>query len=221
LVLVAGAGIADATIPDSGRDINTCFKPSDATKTGGATLNVVDSESGATCKADETTLTFNQQGPPGPQGPQGDPGLQGPTGPPGPPGTGVTQIDPVRVAANQSEVLLTAGPFTLTAVCRIDWQPPAPVPIIDLATINVSTTQDNTAVASETGTVAMREIDAGQTASVIGAGGPATANVLSFGTSSFYVLAPDGTRLGGQLAAGVNLTNQVDSCVFSGYVVTG
>jgi hypothetical protein len=155
-------------------------------------------------------LTLNQQGPPGPQG---DPGPRGPAGADGPPGAGVTRIDLVRVAANQSEVLLTVGPLTLTAFCRIDFQPPAPVPIIDLATINVSTTQDNTAVVSETGPLG-REIDAGQTASVIATGGPGAENPLGFATSSFYLLAPDGTGLGGQLAAGVNLTNQVDSCVF-------
>ena len=35
LVLVVGAGIAYATIPDSGGVIHTCFKPNDASKAGG------------------------------------------------------------------------------------------------------------------------------------------------------------------------------------------
>jgi hypothetical protein len=72
--LALAGGIAYATIPDSERVIHSCFKPSDATKPGGAALSVIDSDSGATCKPGETALTFNQQGPPGPQGPQGDPG---------------------------------------------------------------------------------------------------------------------------------------------------
>jgi len=134
------------------------------------------------CRSNETALDWAIQGP------------QGPPGPPGPPGTGVTQIDPVTVAGNQSEVLLTAGSFTLTAVCRIDFQPPAPVPIIDQATINVSTTQDNTAVAGGTGAPG-REIDPGQTAAVIAPGGPGAEDPLSFATAPFFVLAPDGTRL--------------------------
>src|SRR5436190_16480841 len=61
--LALAGGIAYATIPDSGRVIHTCFKPTDATKAGGAALTVVDSESGATCKTGDTALTFNQQGP--------------------------------------------------------------------------------------------------------------------------------------------------------------
>jgi hypothetical protein len=90
LVLGAGAGIAYATIPDSGGVIHVCFKPSDAIKAGGAALAVVDSEGGATCKEGDTALPLNQQGPPGPQGPQGVPGPEGPQGPAGsqgPPGS--------------------------------------------------------------------------------------------------------------------------------------
>jgi hypothetical protein len=81
--LALAGGVAYATIPDSGGVIHACFKPGDATKLGGAALTVVDSESGATCKAGDTALTFNQQGPPGPQG---APGAQGPAGPEGPQG---------------------------------------------------------------------------------------------------------------------------------------
>ncbi len=83
VVFPLAAGIAYATIPDSGGVIHTCFKSIDATKLGGAALSVVDSESGATCKAGDTALTFNQQGPPGPQGPQGPQGDTGPQGPQG------------------------------------------------------------------------------------------------------------------------------------------
>lgn len=152
---------------------------------GSKLVRIVDANEN--CRSNETALDWAIQGPPGP------------------PGTGVAQIGPVRVAGNQSEVLLTAGPLTLTGVC---W--------IDLAFINVSTTQDNTVVAGIAAIgIPGREIDPGQTASVIAVG------ALRFATNSFYVLAPDGTSLGGQLAAGVNLTDQVDSCVFTGYVVTG
>jgi hypothetical protein len=79
--LALAGGIAYAAIPDSGGVIHTCFKSSDATKLGGAPLSVVDSESGAMCKAADTALTFNQQGPPGDPGPKGDPGPQGDSGP--------------------------------------------------------------------------------------------------------------------------------------------
>jgi hypothetical protein len=111
--LTLGGGIAFATVPDSGEVIHACFKQIDATKLGGATLSVVDSESGATCKVGETALTFNQQGLPGPQGVQGDPGTpgaQGLQGDPGTPGAQGPQGDPGpsdAYSARQGSVTLT------------------------------------------------------------------------------------------------------------------
>ena len=90
-VLVAGGGVALATIPDSGGVISGCY----AKRDGG--LRVIDAPS-ALCKSSETALTWNKTGPQGskgdsgPQGPKGDQGAQGPqglkgnTGPAGPAG---------------------------------------------------------------------------------------------------------------------------------------
>lgn len=89
VAVVVGAvasGIALGAIPDSGSIVHTCYKTGDATKSGGAALSVIDSETGATCKSGETELPIGAQGPQGPQGPegpQGDPGPQGPQGPQG------------------------------------------------------------------------------------------------------------------------------------------
>jgi hypothetical protein len=69
--LALAGGVAYATIPDAAGVIHTCYKPGDATKVGGASLSVVDSESGGTCKTGDTALTFNQQGPQGRQGERG------------------------------------------------------------------------------------------------------------------------------------------------------
>jgi len=86
LGLASTGGIALATIPDSGGVIHACFKPNDATRPGGASLFVVDSERGGSCRAGDSALTFNQQGPQGPRGPQGPQGSTGPQGPAGPQG---------------------------------------------------------------------------------------------------------------------------------------
>jgi len=149
--LALAGGIAYATIPDSGGVIHTCFKGSDATKPGGATLSIVDSESGATCKTGDTGLTFNQQGPPGPQGdpgpqgpagPQGDPGPQGPAGPPGPSGALANLFQSSRFAsvdsyAGQDIVLqmgsLPAGSYALDLTVAVGGGAgPSSLPVRDL-----------------------------------------------------------------------------------------
>src|SRR6266545_2596098 len=66
VALAVGGAVAYASIPDAGGSIHSCFKPTDATKVGGAALSVIDSENGGACKAGDTALTFNQQGPTGP-----------------------------------------------------------------------------------------------------------------------------------------------------------
>jgi hypothetical protein len=60
-----------ASIPDSSGIIHGCYQSTLGT------LRVIDSNAGATCRAAETVLNWNQTGPQGPQGPQG------PTGPSG------------------------------------------------------------------------------------------------------------------------------------------
>lgn len=81
-LVVGGAGIAYAAIPDPDGTIHGCVNQA-------GVLRVIDPAAGDTCKGSETTLDFNQQGqvgPPGPAGPSGPPGPQGPTGPAGPAG---------------------------------------------------------------------------------------------------------------------------------------
>jgi hypothetical protein len=77
LMLLLGAGIAYAAIPDDNGVIHGCY-----TNRGGI-LSVIDPSAGQHCSALQTPIDWNQQGPKGdtgPQGPQGDPGPQGPPG---------------------------------------------------------------------------------------------------------------------------------------------
>jgi hypothetical protein len=70
-----GFGIAHATIPDGNGVIHACYLNSDGR------LRVVNDP--ASCKRDETALSWSQTGPQGPQGPVGPSGPQGPQGAPG------------------------------------------------------------------------------------------------------------------------------------------
>jgi type VI protein secretion system component Hcp len=78
--LVAGS-VAFASIPGSGGVINGCYEK------GSGKLRVTDTETNKPkpCTADETALSWNQQGPQGETGPQGVPGPAGPQGPAGGP----------------------------------------------------------------------------------------------------------------------------------------
>jgi hypothetical protein len=81
--------VAYASIPDSGGIIHGCYQQ----YTGA--LRVIDTAKSA-CKVAETSLDWNQTGPPGPKGdqgipgPKGDPGIPGTPGVPGPPGASGT-----------------------------------------------------------------------------------------------------------------------------------
>ena len=80
------SGMALASIPGPDGVIDACYTKS------GSSLRIMDSE--ASCKSNETSLSWNQTGPPGPPGPQGEqgpPGPQGPEGPQGPPGPGLDE----------------------------------------------------------------------------------------------------------------------------------
>ena len=66
-VLAVAAGVAYATIPDSGGVISACYA-----KAGD--LRVIDADAGGQCKAGESALSWSQTGPPGPAGPKGDRG---------------------------------------------------------------------------------------------------------------------------------------------------
>lgn len=69
LVLGAAGGVAYAKVTGSGGTINACYAPGSYLHLAGPT---------GSCRAGETALSWNQQGPAGPAGPAG------PTGPAGP-----------------------------------------------------------------------------------------------------------------------------------------
>jgi len=77
--LVVGGGAALAAPPTTGGVITACHD-----NRGQGALRIVAED--AACKANETRLQWNQQGPAGEPGPQGANGLAGPAGPQGPAG---------------------------------------------------------------------------------------------------------------------------------------
>ena len=79
VVLAVGVGVATGAIPSANGEIHACHK----TAPGEETLRVIDTEGGHHCKAGETALAWNQQGPKGDPGATGPQGPQGPQGPPG------------------------------------------------------------------------------------------------------------------------------------------
>jgi hypothetical protein len=118
MALVVGGALAYASIPDAGGSIHSCFKPTDATKIGGAALTVIDSANGGACKAGDTALPFNQQGPAGPQGqsgPTGPAGAQGPSGPTGPAGA-QGPSGPTGPAGATAGTFSSSGFFSSTAL---------------------------------------------------------------------------------------------------------
>jgi hypothetical protein len=99
-----GAGVATATIPDSGGTIHGCYK-----KTTG-NLTLIDTGKGATCQASEAAVTWSQQGVqglPGQQGVQGQQGSQGSAGPDG--------VDDYSIATGQATT--SGGNATAVASC--------------------------------------------------------------------------------------------------------
>jgi len=76
-MLVIGAGVAYASIPDQNEVIHGCYKAVDGK------LRVIDPGAGDSCLSSETVLDWNQKGPQGPTGPQGPQGVAGPAGPTG------------------------------------------------------------------------------------------------------------------------------------------
>ncbi len=76
-MLVVGAGVAYASIPDQSEIIHGCYKAADGK------LRVIDTGAGDSCLSSENALDWNQKGPQGPTGPQGPQGVAGPAGPTG------------------------------------------------------------------------------------------------------------------------------------------
>jgi Collagen triple helix repeat (20 copies) len=106
-VVVGGAGIAYASVPDPTGQIHGCVNR----LTG--TLRIIDTSTGASCTVLERALTFSQQGPTGPAGPTGLTGAQGPAGTDGAPGaTGAPGVSGPAGADGVSgyEIVRTSGP---------------------------------------------------------------------------------------------------------------
>ena len=124
---VAAGGVAAAAIPN-GNVIDACYAQ-------GGVLRVIDSST--QCRAGETSLAWNAQGPVGPQGPAGPAGPPGPMGPqglqgaigpagaPGPAGpqgpagpAGPSTPTPARLAANIATVpiLKNSGYFQVASI---------------------------------------------------------------------------------------------------------
>ncbi len=80
VALVAGGGVAWATIPSRTGVITGCF-----VRSTGA-LRIIDAGSGDSCRSGEQRLTWNRTGPAGPAGADGAPGPVGADGAPGPAG---------------------------------------------------------------------------------------------------------------------------------------
>lgn len=106
-------GIAYANIPDSSGVIHGCYKKSSANQ---GTLRVVDSEKGQTCSSNESSVNWNQTGPPGP------PGQQGQQGPPGPSDAYSASNDYMHVGGADTtlvSVAVPAGSYTVAAKTHI------------------------------------------------------------------------------------------------------
>jgi hypothetical protein len=80
-VVGTSAGIAYAVIPNGGAVIHACYRSHGLFQ---GQVRIV--ESAASCRRNETAISWNEVGPPGPRGPRGEIGPQGPKGDPGPPG---------------------------------------------------------------------------------------------------------------------------------------
>ncbi len=79
-IVVLFGGIAYASIPDSGGVIHACYQS--PPPSGGANLQVIDTDAGGHCSGGKVELTWNQVGPQGPTGATGATGATGPQGAP-------------------------------------------------------------------------------------------------------------------------------------------
>ena len=97
-VVLTGAGVASASVPDAGGVITTCYNKASGN------VRIIDAAKSTSCKRAEKSLSWNQSGQPGARGEQGNPGSpgpQGPTGPQGPPGADGPQGPPGQAAKQQ------------------------------------------------------------------------------------------------------------------------
>jgi hypothetical protein len=99
------------------------------------------------------------------------------------------------------------GPLTLTAHCDTG--------ATDTAEVLVATTQDNAAFS---GQFTNADLDSGTPAGsrVFTSGVNGSSGTPAFGKGEGYAIAPDGSRIGASLFAGVNVLGQAGRCVFGG-----
>lgn len=121
--LALAAGVAYATIPDSGGVIHACMLKSLGT------IRLIDPANGQKCSAAfETAVEWNERGqqglpgatgpagPPGPKGDKGDEGPQGAQGPAGPQGPGATTFTATVASGTDTLATLDNG-VTLYGGC--------------------------------------------------------------------------------------------------------
>ena len=87
-LIISGAALAD--IPDAGV-FHACL-PDKKNVDAERTVRLIDTSAGATCRKNETPVSWNAVGPAGPRGPAGPAGPQGPAGQQGPAGSGGTFV---------------------------------------------------------------------------------------------------------------------------------
>jgi collagen triple helix repeat protein len=108
--LVAAAGVAYATIPDSSGQYHACVHKSNGN------VRIIDHDAGQNCKQNEQHVHWSQVGPPGapgPAGPPGPPGPAGPQGPQGPAGPQGPQGDPgPQGPPGPTNVVVRLGPIS-------------------------------------------------------------------------------------------------------------
>jgi hypothetical protein len=98
------------------------------------------------------------------------------------------------------------GPLTLTARCETG--------ATDTAEVLVATTQDNAAFSGQS---ANADLDsATPAAGRVFAAASASSGTPAFGGGEGHAIAPDGSRIGASLFAGVNALGQAGRCLFGG-----
>jgi hypothetical protein len=127
-------------------------------------------------------------------------------------GMTVQRVDPFTLSDNGTREVAKVGPFTLSAACTIDETD------VDTAVINVTTSQNNSAIVGEDEDA---DFDIGDTvawveSSITGTGTPAIEE------DPPLLIAPDGTEIfGSQLYAGSNILGQANICRFGGVILIG
>jgi hypothetical protein len=191
-VVIGLGGVAFATIPDSSGTIHGCYGPQ-------GNLRVVESAAG--CRNSETSLSWNQQGPPG--------------------NGALTPLGDVTLAQGQSDVLFSEGPLTLTARCRNFGAYVVASTTQDHTAFSGGYSQGN-----EGELQAGPPPDPPSPILPPGTLRPAypgsyPSDPPPFHAHAFSVAAPDGTRLSGVLNVGFNALGRAGKCVFGGHVVVG